>query len=189
VRDIAVEWSTEAVADAFRAEILARLKAHNAAYRAQEEAELEEVLREHPEKRGQPGYTVRDSFAWEAFQATDIRIEGNMATIVMPIGFAFRTDLLPLFDHTKMAWTRPTIGAIVVEGVARPTIEILLVATWTDEMDARWHADGNARRCVEVELYEDQVHTLDALVALHCVPNDATRTLRERLKLALEPIP
>ena len=79
------QWSDEAVAESFRAEIHARLE-HNAAYRAREAAELEQVLRKH----------------------------------------------------------------------------------------------------VLVELYEDDVHALDALVVTHCVPNDVTGALRDRLKLALE---
>ena len=176
-------WSDDAVEKSFRAEIRARLEAHNAAYREKEKAELEQVLREHPEKRGQPGYEVRDSFAWEAFQATQLRIDGNKVTIIMPIGFGFRPDLLHLFDHTKMAWSRPIIGAVIIDGEARPTIEIMLVATWTDEMDAKWRAEGNDRKQVVVELFEDDVRWLLEFVA-------ARRPgLRERLELALEPIP
>lgn len=182
-QDASPQWSTEAVADAFRAELRARLEAHNAAYRAHEEAELEEVLREHPEKRGQPGYTVRDSFAWEAFEASQLRIEGNMVTIIMPISFGFRPDLLPLYDHTKMAWSRPIIGATIIDGEARPTIEIMLVATWTDEMDEEWRAKGNDRKQVVVELFEDDVRWLLEFVA------DRRAGLRERLEMSLEPIP
>jgi hypothetical protein len=104
-------------------------------------------------------------------------------TIVMPVGFAFRTDLIPLFDHTAMAWSRPNIGAVIVDGVARPTIEITLVATWTDEMDAKWRADGHARKHVDVELYEDDVRWLLDFIDKH------PPGLRERLELALLPIP
>lgn len=177
------QWSTDAVADAFRAELRDRFEAHNAAYRANEVAELERVLAERPEMRGVPGFEVRDSFAWEVYQVCEIKVVGNIATIVMPIGFGFRTDLLPLFDHTKMAWGRPIIGAVVIDGEARPTIEILLVATWTDEMDSKWRAEGSARKRVEVDLYEDDVRWLLEFVAYR------RAGLRDRLQLSLEAIP
>ena len=189
IEEVPGQWSTEAVAESFRAEIRARFEAHNAAYRAQDAVELEQALREHPEYRGEPGFTVRDSFAWEVYQACEIRIESNLAIVVMPIGYGFRTDLLPLFDHTTVAWAGPIIGAIVVDGEPRPTIEILLVATWTDEMDAKWRADGNARRRVEVELYEDEVHAIVEAVDAGALAVDERGKLRERLLIALEPIP
>jgi hypothetical protein len=66
------QWSNEVVAESFRAEIRARFEAHNDAYRAREAAELETILREHPEQRGKPGYEVRDSFAWEVYQASSV---------------------------------------------------------------------------------------------------------------------
>ena len=161
------EWPSEAVAEAFRAEIRARFEAHNVAYRAREAAELEAVLRDHPEKRGQPGYEVRDSGAWEVYQASEIRIDRNSVMIVLPIWFAVGIDLVYLFDHTTMAWSRPRIGATIVDGEARVTIEITLVATWTDEMDATWRQDGNDRKQVLVELYEEDVHTLVGVIATH----------------------
>jgi hypothetical protein len=181
--DVAAEWSTERIEKAFRDELAERFRAHNEAYRKIEEDELAAVLAKHPEKRGQPGYEVRDSFAKEFLDYCQIKVESNTVTIVMPVGFAFRTDLIPLFDHTAMAWSRPNIGAVIVDGVARPTIEITLVATWTDEMDAKWRADGHARKHVDVELYEDDVRWLLDFIDRH------PPGLRERLELALLPIP
>ena len=183
------QWSDEAVAESFRAEIRARLEAHNAAYRAREATELEQVLRERPEHRGQPGFEVRDSGAWEVYQASEIRIDRNSVTIVLPTFWAIGIDLVYLFDHTTVAWGRPTIGATIVDGEPRVTIEITLVATWTDEMDAKWRNGGNDRRRVLVELYEEEVRALDSLVATHCVPNDVTEALRNRLALASETLP
>ena len=180
---VETEWSTNLIAHTFREELYARFRAHNEAYRAKEEADLAAVLAEHPEKRGQAGYEVRDSFAWDFLERCQIRIESNMVTIVTPMAFAFRTDLLPLFDHTAMAWSRPIIGATIVDGEARPTIEIMLVATWTDEMDKKWRAEGNDRKHVAVELFEDDVRWLLEFAA------DRKAGLRERLELALEPIP
>jgi len=200
----APEWSTDRIAKTFRDELAERFRAHNEAYRVREEAELAEVLRAHPEKRGTPGYDVRDSFAREFLDHCLIEVESNTATIVMPIGFAFRPDLLPLFDHTSVAWSRPFIGARIVDGVARPTIEITLVATWSDEMDAKWRAEGHARKQIAVDLFEDDVRELLGLVAdrlaqvtrpVHVLLGEVPAAagdlhgIRERLTLALEPLP
>ena len=141
-----VQWSDEAVAAAFRAEIHARLEAHNAAYRVRATAELEQVLREYPERRGQPGFDVRDSGAWRVYQESEIRIDRNSVQIILPRHYAVGMDFVYLFDHTTVAWGRPTISAAIVNGEPRPTIEIILVATWTDEMNAKWCGDGNDRR-------------------------------------------
>ena len=183
------QWADEAVAASFRTEIRARFEAHNASYRAREAAELEQVLREHPERRGQPGFEVRDSGAWEVYQASEIRIDRNSVMIVLPGYYRVGIDLVHLFDHTTMAWSRPVIGATIVDGEARPTIEITLVATWTDEMDAKWRGEGHDRRRVLVELYEEEVRALDSLVVMHSVPNDVTEALRNRLALSLEALP
>ena len=105
--------------------------------------------------------------------------------IVLPSHYRFGIDLVHLFDHTTMAWSRAAVGATIVDGDARPTIEIMLVATWTDEMDAKWRKDGNDRKQVLVELYEEDVRALVGLITTH---NDKV-ALRERLELALVPLP
>lgn len=185
------EWSDEAVAESFRTEIRARFQAHNAAYRIREAAELETVLHAYPEKRGQPGYEVRDSGAWEVYQASEIRFDRNSATIVLPRGVAIGIDLVHLFDHTTMAWGRAAIGATIVDGEARPTIEILLVATWNDDLNNAWHKEGNDKRQVLVELDEDEVHTfLDLLdLGLRSRALPVRSSLRDRLTGALEHLP
>lgn len=183
--DALPQWSDEAVAESFRTEIRARFEAHNAAYRSREAVELEAVLREYPEKRGQPGYEVRDSGAWEIYQASEIRIDRNSVTIVLPTFWAVGIDLVYLFDRTTVAWSRPTIGATIVDGAPRVTIEITLVATWTDASDAKWKTDGNDRRSVLAELYEDDVKTLLGLLA----PYADKTAIRERLALSLEALP
>ena len=181
------QWSDEAVAEAFRTEIRARMEAHNAAYRAREAFELDTVLRDHPEKRGQPGYEVRDSGAWAIYQASEIRIDRNAVTIVLPTFYAIGTDFVHLFDHTTVAWGRPTIGATIVDGEPRVTIEIILVATWTDEMDAKWRVDGNDRRRVLVELFEEEVHALRAQIDHERGP--FWFGLVDRLNVSLETLP
>jgi hypothetical protein len=172
------QWSDEAVAENFRAEIRTRFEEHNAASRARDAAELEVVLREHPDKRGQPGYEVRDSGAWCVYQASEIRIEGNSVTVVLPRGYAVGLDLVYLFDHTAMAWSRPSIGATIVDGEARPTIEILLVATWDSGLDALWRRDEQGRRQVLVELFEDDAR---ALVAASDQPHHVACNCRDYL--------
>lgn len=179
------QWSDELVAEAFRTEIRARFEAHNAAYRAREAAELEQVLREHPENRGQPGFEVRDSGAWEVYQASEIRIDRNSVTIVLPAIYHVGIDLVHLFDHTTVAWSRPAIGATVVDGDPRPTIEITLVATWTDEMDAAWKKDGKDGKRVLVEIFESDVHKLVEMIG----DQDDKRAIRDRLELSLVALP
>jgi hypothetical protein len=183
------QWSDEVVAESFRSEIRARFESHNAAYRAREAVELADVLREHPEKRGHPGYEVRDSGAWSVYQASEIRIDRNSVTIVLPRGIAIGIDLVHLFDHTTMAWTRATIGAAIVDGEARPTIEILLVATWDDSMETAWRKEGNDRRRFLVELFQDEVTKICMLLDASANPlftADEAQKLRERLVLALD---
>lgn len=183
------QWSDDAVEQSFRAEIRARLEAHNAAYRAREAAELEQVLREHPERKGTPGFEVYDSGAWEVYQASEIRIDRNSVMIVLPSWYAVGIDLVHLFDNTTVAWSTPRIGATIVDGEARPTIEIPLVATWTDEMDAKWRGDGNDRKQVLVELYESDVRSLCKMIEAWADADDEELKIRDRLQLALEALP
>lgn len=187
-----LQWSDEAVAESFRSEIRARFEAHNAAHRARDAAELEDVLRDHPEKRGQPGYEVSDSGAWQVYQASEIRIDRNSVTIVLPRGIAIGIDLVHMFDHTTMAWCRAMIGAMIVDGEARPTIDILLVATWDDSMAASWCKEGNDRKRVLVELFQDEVTKTCMLLDAAASPlftADETLRLRARLVLSLEALP
>lgn len=150
------QWSDEVVAENFRAEVRARFEAHNAAYRAKETVEFEQIFRDHPERRGEPGFEVRDSGAWGFYQACEIRIERNTVTIVSP-GDAIDLDVVHMFDNTTMAGSKPWVKAAIVDGEPRVTIEIVLVATWDDSLDAAWKKDGNDKRQVLVELDEDEV--------------------------------
>lgn len=187
------QWSDEVVAESFRTEIRARFEAYNVASRARDAAELEAVLREHPDKRGQPGYEVRDSWAWCVYQASEIRIDRNSVTVVLPRGLVLGIDFIYLFDHTTVAGSRPSIGAVIVDGEARPTIEILLEATWDDSLDAAWRAKGQGRKQVLVELFEDDVRSLiaacDCLHRVACSCADLSLKIRDRLLLALEAVP
>ena len=186
------QWSNEVVAESFRAEILARFEAHNVAYRTREAADLEVVLRKHPARRGQPGFEVHDSGAWRVYLESEIRIDQNTVTIVLPRGVAIGIDLIYMFDHTTAAWSRPWIGATIVDGEARPTIEIVLVATWDDSLDEAWRKEGNDRRQVLVELYQEEVTKTCMLLDACASPlftSEEARKLRERLALALEYLP
>jgi hypothetical protein len=180
-------WTDEAIADRFRAEIRRRLEAHNAAFRAQEALELEAVLREHPEVRGQPGYEVSDSGAWSVYQASEVRITGNSVTIVLPAHWEVGVDFVHLFDHTAVGWSRASIGATVVDGQARPTIEIMLVDGWDDQRDAAHLAAGEERRRVLADLYEDDVRTLCSLADASEI--NAGKEIGDRLRLSLWHLP
>jgi len=184
------QWSDEAVAESFRTEIRARFEAHNKAFRAREAAELEQVLRDHPEKRGQPGYDGgdRDSGAWCFYEACEFRIERNLVTIIAP-GDTIDMDIVHMFDNTTAAWSKPWVKAAIVDGKSRITIEIMLVATWDDSLDTAWKRDGNNKRQVLVELDEDEVHTFLDLLARGGAALPVRASIHERLKVALEYLP
>lgn len=175
----APQWSDEAVAESFRSEIEARFVAHNAAWREREAADLEVFLSTHPERRGQPGFEVRDSGEMLLYRQCEIRIDRNEVTVILPPDHDVTADLIHMFDNTTASWSRPSVSARTISGGPRLTIEITLVATWDDAMEAAWRRDGNDRTRVVVELFADEVRTLADL--------DIPSTLRDRLKLALEP--
>ena len=185
------QWSDEAVAQSFRDEIQQRFERHNADYHERDAAELEAVLKDRPDLRGQPGFTVRDSMAWEVYLRSTIQIDRNSVVIILPTGLAVGSDIIYMFDHTAMAWTRPTIGATSVDGEVHPTIEILLVATWTDDMDKDWRAAGHARKKVLVELYAEEIPTLCDFITLHAKepPMHPLLETRDRLHFALDLAP
>lgn len=133
-----VQWSDELVADQFRREIHERFTFENTRHRAGEDKELEKIFAENPGRRGQPGFEVTDSFLWEVYESSEILIDRNSVTIVLPRGFAIGIDFIEMFEGTSVGWSRASIGAMVINDEPRPTIELLLVATWTDEMDAKW---------------------------------------------------
>jgi hypothetical protein len=118
-------------------------------------------------------------------------------TVVLPRGIAIGIDLVHMFDYTTVSWCRAQIGATIVNGEARPTIEIVLVATWDDAMEAKWRHDGEDRKRVLVELFEDDVHALGGFISQHAdlssdLDPDLSRrwlVIRDRMKLALEPLP
>jgi hypothetical protein len=110
-----------------------------------------------------------------------------------------------------VAWSRPWIKAALIDGEARTTIEIILVATWDDSMDAAWRSAGDKRQ-VLVKLFEEEVRALaDACdrprhAACNCgdyvpeerpcrycvgmpIPADVLVRLRDRLHLALVALP
>lgn len=186
------QWSSEAVAESFRSEIRARFERHNKAYRTREAADKEAFFREYPEKRGQPGFDqdVRDSGAWSFYQGCEIRIEGNVVTIVAP-GDSIDMDIVHMFDNTTAAWSKPWIQAVIVDGQARFTLTIVLVATWDDSLNDAWKKDGNDKRQVLVELDEDEVRTLLDLIECGLAPSAliVRASLRDRLKMALEFLP
>lgn len=173
-------WPIEDIVQSFRSEIRARFEALNVAARTRDAAELEVVLRECPEKRGQPGFEVRDSFAWCVYQASEIRITRNKVTIVLPRGYAVGLDFVHLFDRTSVAWSRPFIGAAIVDGEARPAIEIFLAVSWDADHEAQWLRDGQDRRRVLVELFEEDARALAAAGDHHGACNCEDYPVSER---------
>jgi hypothetical protein len=97
-------------------------------------------------------------------------------------------NLVHLFDNTTAAWSKPWVKVVIIDGQPRIMIEIVLVATWDDSLDAAWKKDGNNKRQVLVELDEDEVHAfLDLLdFGLPHKTLPVRSSLRDRLKVALE---
>lgn len=185
------QWPSEVVAESFRTEIRARFEAHNVAYRAREKAEQDAFFRDHPEKRGQPGYDHgdRDSGAWSFYEACKIQIEGNVVTIVSP-GPSIDMHIVHLFDNTTASWSKPWVSAVIVDGEPRIEIKIVLVATWDDSLDAAWRKEGNDKRQVLVELDEDEVHTFLELLGRAGDEGLPVRaSIYDRLKGSLEYLP
>lgn len=182
--DAAPQWSTDAVVESFRSEIRARFEQHNAAYREEEARDLEEALAKRPDYRGQPGFEVQDSPLWSMYQQCRITSEANSVAITLPaFSHSHFARILQMFDHTTAAWTKPIVSAVIGEdGEPRVLIEILLVATWDDELDADWRNKGHHRPLVMVELHDDELREVIASLPDHA--QDA-RKLRDRLQRAL----
>lgn len=138
------EWSTERMAEQFRREIAERFSRENAAWRVEDDAEIAEVKAQFDAK-GQPYpdwlLQHRPSFFTEIYERVDIRIESNCVQIVLPKGFALFPELIEMFDGTSVAWSKPHVDAILVDGEPRVTIELFLIDYWDDERHAKWLAE------------------------------------------------
>jgi hypothetical protein len=145
-----VEWSSERIADQFRAEIRARFEAENAAYRSEEAAGIERARRANPEwwaefAASSTAARPSDGPSWVIYRAADLRIDDNCARIVLPVGWMIGLDFVRMFDDTSVAWTVPTLAAEVVGGVARVVVEVILVDCWDDARAAAWSAARSGR--------------------------------------------
>lgn len=138
------EWSTERVAEQFRRDVRERFEKEAAAFRDEDAADAAAVKAKYDAK-GEPYpdwlLEERPSFLWEIYERSEIRIDNNSVQVVLPKGFAFFPDLTDMFDGTSVAWSRPHVNAILVDGEPRVTIELILIDYWDDERHAKWLAE------------------------------------------------
>jgi hypothetical protein len=150
---VSAEWSTERVAEQFRLEVRQAFERENAAYRAAEATEIEQVKADPRHAANllaqDPSYAaamiVHDSLFWEIYSGADIQIVNNSVKVILPsCGFAIYPDLIEMFDGTSVGWSKTGIGAKIVNGEARVVAELILVDYWDDDRAAAWLAKGAA---------------------------------------------
>lgn len=140
---MAEPWSTERVAEQFRLEVRQAFERENAAYRAEDAAEIER-LRTDPtfvDRLAQnpccaDAMTVRDSFFWEIYEGSNVRIASNSVRVVVPRQFAIYPDFVAMFDQTSVGWSRASVNAEIVDGEPRVVVELVLVDSWDDDRAA-----------------------------------------------------
>jgi hypothetical protein len=144
-------WTTEHIAQQYRAEIRARFEAENATHRAREAADVERERRDRPDQWAKlvaiaPHYAEpSDSAHWRAYLSSDIQINMNSVRVMLPGDGEISVELIRMFDDTSVAWTEPTLGAEIVDGRARVTISLILVDHWDDERAAAWVREASGR--------------------------------------------
>lgn len=149
---MAEEWSTARVAEQFRCEVQQAFERENAAFRAEEAADIEKVKRERAAefedlvKRAPHLAEARDSLFWEIYSGSDIQIENNAVKVVLPNGFAIYSDFIEMFEGTSVGWSYANVGAEIVEGEPRVIIELILIDYWDDDRAAKRLVDKEAER-------------------------------------------
>lgn len=131
------EWTDAKKFAQFRAEIHRKFEAENAAWRAQEEAEIAALKLEGPIP---PELVVRDSFYWEIYSRTVFKARANSVRAILPIGFAHRPEMIEMFGETSVGWSSASLSATIMNGEPHVVIDVLLIDSWDDERHAEWLA-------------------------------------------------
>lgn len=136
-------WSDEEVARQYRLEVQQRFAAENDAYLRHERDEIATIKAQlDAEGKPHPDWLVeRDSLLWEIYSGSEILIERNTVTVVAQQGYALRPDFVEMFDGTSVAWSVPSISALVVDGEPHVAIVLILVDYWDDDRHAAWIAE------------------------------------------------
>lgn len=136
------EWTEEQKADRFRAEIRERFEAENASWRAEEARDIERLKTEQPDyfAKQYSGFgQITDSFLWEIYTGTVIEISAETGVrIILPGRFSVGVDCIGMFEHTSVAWSRISVNAEIIDGVARVVLSLFFIDYWTDEREAAW---------------------------------------------------
>lgn len=138
-------WSTDRIAEQYRAEVRGRFEAENAEWLAHERAAQAKIRAEcDAEGRPHPDWMVeRNSFYWDIITASVIEIDMNAVRVVLPSGYAIYPDFIEMFCGTTVGWSKPSIGAEIADGEPRVVVELILVDYWDDEREAKWLARGS----------------------------------------------
>lgn len=136
----------ERVADQFRQDVRERFEAENAEWLAEERTGIAKVKADCDAKgEPYPDWMVeRNSFFWEIYSGSDIQITNNSVRVIVPNGFAIYPDFIAMFGGTSVGWSIPSVSAIIVDGEAHVTIELILIDYWDDERHVKWLAEKAA---------------------------------------------
>jgi hypothetical protein len=140
------EWPVGRVQQQFKDEVQKVFEAENAAGRAEEAAQIEELLKEKPELATEEWLAVRDSFYWRIYEDCTFEFYQNSVDIICPVGYAIRSEFIEMFGGTSVGWSIPTVGAKIVNGEPRVVIDVLLIDFWSDTRAAAWVAGIELRR-------------------------------------------
>jgi hypothetical protein len=142
---MAEEWSMERVAEQFRLEVRQAFEKENAAFRAEEEADLERLKAdpEHAVRIARDSHlaealAVRDSLFWDLYSNADVQVVNNSVKVVLPRGIAVYPDFIEMFNGTSVGWGKAAVDAEIVDGEPRVVIELILIDYWDDDRAAAW---------------------------------------------------
>lgn len=144
---MSTEWTTEQVAEQFRRDIRERFEHERDTYMKRDNEDRDEVKAKFDAKgEPYPDWLLADrtSFFWEIYERTVIKVESNAVQIVLPHGFGLFADFFAMFEGTSVAWSKPSVGATIIDGNAHVTIELILIDYWDDERQAKWLAERAA---------------------------------------------
>lgn len=137
---MSVEWPMEKIAEQFRTDVRVRFERENAEWLREERAGIAKVKADCDAK-GEPHpdwIAERNSFYWEIYSSSEIKIENNSVDVLLPNGFAVYPDFIAMFGKTSVGWSIPSVSAILVDGEARLAIDLILIDYWDDERHAKW---------------------------------------------------
>jgi len=118
-----MEWSTERIADQYRAEIRDIFKGYDDEHREDREQLPEDAIADVPE--------VSD--AWILYERIVIHVDADDVRVILPAGFTCGESMIRVFEQPSVAWTKVIVGTAIVDGSPRLVLDLLLVDSWDDD--------------------------------------------------------